>query len=54
MVKEDDVLDKYYKIGDKIKKKLNIKQHSIPVYDETQIKAKVREFGGKIKTNFFR
>ena len=51
MVKEDDVLNKYYKIWDKIKKKLNIKYHSMPVYDETYIKAKVREFVGKIKTN---
>ena len=24
----------------------------MPVYDETYIKAKVREFDGKIKTNF--
>ena len=52
MVKEDDVLNKYYNIWDKIKKKLNIKYHSMPVYDETYIKAKVREFDGKIKTNF--
>ena len=52
MVKEDDVLNKYYKRWDKIKKKLNIKYHSMPVYDETYIKAKVREFDGKIKANF--
>ena len=52
MVKEDDVLNKYYKCWDKIEKKLNIKYHSMPVYDETYIKAKVREFDGKIKTNF--
>ena len=52
MVKEDDVLDKYYKNGDNIKKKVSIKYHSMPVYDETYIKAKVREFDGKIKTNF--
>ena len=35
MVKDDIVLDKYNKIWDKIKEKLNIKFHSIPVYDET-------------------
>ena len=52
MVKEDDVLNKYYKCWDKIEKKLNIKYHSMPVYDETYIKAKVREFDGKIKANF--
>ena len=52
MVKDDNMLDKYNKIWDKIKEKLNIKFHSMPVYDETYIKAKVREFDGKIKTNF--
>ena len=31
---------------------LNIKFHSMPVYDENYIKAKVREFNGVIKTNF--
>ena len=52
MVKDDNVLDKYSKIWDKIKEKVNIKFHSIPVYDETYIKVKVREFDGVIKTNF--
>ena len=51
MVKDDNVLDKYNKIWDKIKNKLNIKFHSMPVY-KTYIKAKVREFNGVIKTNF--
>ena len=31
---KDNVLDKYNKIWDKIKKQLNIKFHSMPVYDE--------------------
>ena len=30
---------------------LSIKLYSEPVYDQTYIKAKVREFDGKIKTN---
>ena len=51
MVKDDSVLNKYNDIWDKIKEKLNIKFHRILVYDETYIKAKVREFYGKIKTN---
>ena len=51
MVKDDNVLDKYNKIWSKIKEKLkNTKFRSMP--DETHIKAKVREFNGKIKTNF--
>ena len=52
MVKVDDVLDKYNEIWDKIKEKLNFKFHSMPAYDETYVKAKVREFDGVIKTNF--
>ena len=52
LIKEDDVLDKYNEIWNKIKKTLNTKFHSMPVYDEKYIKAKVREFNGAIKTNF--
>ena len=40
------------KFGVRLKKTLKIKFHSMPVYDETYIKVKVREFDGKIKTNF--
>ena len=49
--KDDDLLGKYNEIWDKIKGKLNIEFHSMPVYDEKYIKAKVREFNGVIKTN---
>ena len=49
---DDDVLDKYNEIWDKIKETLSIKFHSMPVYDEQYIKAKVREFNGVSNTNF--
>ena len=52
VIKDDSVLDKYNEIWDKIKETLNIKFHSMPVYDEKYIKVKVREFNGAIKTNF--
>ena len=51
IAKYDNVLDKYNKIWDKIKEKLNNKFHSMPVYDGKYIKAKVREFDCKIKLN---
>ena len=51
VIKDSDVLDKYNEIWDKIKTDLNIKFHSMPVYDEKYIKAEVREFNGVIKTN---
>ena len=52
LIKDDNVLDKYNEIWSVIKNKLGIKLHSEPVYDQTYIKTKVREFDGKIKTNF--
>ena len=52
VIKDDDVLDKYNEIWDKIKETLSIKFHSMPVYDEKYIKAKIREFNDVIKTNF--
>ena len=51
-IKNDNVLDKCNEIWDKIKEALTIKFHSIPVYNEKYIKAKVGEFNGVIKTNF--
>ena len=52
MVKDDNMLDKYNKIWNVIKNKLKIKFHSKPVYDRKNLKVKVREFDGVIKTNF--
>ena len=52
MAKDTNVLDKYNEIWDKIKNNLSIQFLSMPVCDETYIKSKVREFDGKIKTNF--
>ena len=52
IIKDDDVLDKYIEIWDKIKETLSIKFHSTPIYGENYIKAKVREFDCVVKTNF--
>ena len=52
IVKDNDALDKYNEIWDKINKRLNIKFHGTLVYNEKYIKVKVREFEGVIKTNF--
>ena len=48
MIEDDRVLVKYNEIWNKIKKTLNIKFHSMPVYDEKYIKAKVNEFNGVV------
>ena len=52
VIKDDDALDKYNEIWDKIKNTLSIKFHSMSVYDKKYIKAKAREFNGVNKTNF--
>ena len=50
VTKDDDVLVKYNKIWNKVKKDLNIKLHGMPFYDGKYMKVKVREFNGVIKT----
>ena len=52
MIKDDKVWDKYDKIWNVIKDKLNIKLHSEPVHEYKYLRTKVREFDGVIKTNF--
>ena len=52
LIKDNEVWDKYDKIWDVIKGKLDIKFHSEPVYEYKYLQAKVREFNGMIKTNF--
>ena len=53
MIKDDNVLEKFNEIWNKVKKTLNIKLPSMPVYDEKYIKAKVKEFNGLVNTNFW-
>ena len=52
LIKDDEMWDKYDKIWDVIKNKLNIKFHTEPVYEYKYLKTKLREFNGEIKTNF--
>ena len=48
--KDDQVWNKYNKIWDVIKNKINIKFQSEPLYEYKYVKSKVREFNGVIKT----
>ena len=52
LVRDDNLLDRYNEILSTIKKTLKMKFHSMHIYDEKYIKAKVREFNGAIKTKF--
>ena len=47
-----ELWEKYEQIWDVTENKLSIKYHSKPIYERKYLKAKVREFYGKIKTNF--
>ena len=47
------VLVKYNELWNKIKKALNIKFDSMPVYDEKLIKATIKEFNGVVNINFW-
>ena len=51
MITDDEVWDKYNKVWDVIKDKLDIKFHIEPVYEYKYLKAKVSESDGMIKTN---
>ena len=50
---KDEVWEEYQNMWDVIKYKLGIKFHSEPVYEYKYLKAKVREFNGVTKTNFW-
>ena len=51
-IKDDNVLFRYNEIWNKIKKTLNIRFHSQPIYDEKYIKTKVKTFDYVINTFF--
>ena len=52
LIKNSEVWEKYEVIWNVIKNKLNIRFHGQPIYENKNLKVKVREFDGKIKTNF--
>ena len=51
-IEDDKHLLKYNEIWNKIKKALNIRFHSQPIYDEKYIKTKVKTFNNVINTAF--
>ena len=53
LIRDNEVWEKYEKIWYVIKNKLSIKFHREPIYEQKNLKARVREFDGVIKTNFW-
>ena len=50
-IEDESVHSRYNEIWNKIKKTLNIKLHSRPIYDDKYIKTKVKTFNGVINTH---
>ena len=53
MIEDDSILVKHNETWNNVKNTLNIKFHSMPVYHEKYIKAKMKEFNGVVNTNFW-
>ena len=51
-IEDESVYLKYNEIWNKIKRTLNIRFHSQPIYDDKCIKTKVKTFNGVINTPF--
>ena len=52
VIKDDELLEKYNEIWEKVKNILKKEFDSEPVYNEKYLKAKIRSYNGKINTNF--
>ena len=52
LIKDDELLEKYDKILEKVKSSLKKEFDSEPVYNEKYLKAKIKFYNGKINTNF--
>ena len=51
-MKDDELLQKYNEIWEKVKNSLKKEFDSEPVYNEKYLKAKIKSYNGKINTNF--
>ena len=52
MIKDDELLEKYNEIWEKVKNIFKKEFDSEPVYNEKYLKAKIQAYNGKINTNF--
>ena len=52
LIKDDELLGKFYEIWEKIEKSTKREFGSEPVYHEKYLKAKIKSCNGKINTNF--
>ena len=52
LIKGDELIEKYNEVWEKVKNIIKKEVDSEPVCNEKYIKAKVKSYNGKIKTNF--
>ena len=52
LIKDDELLEKYNEIWEKVKNNLKKEFDSEPVYNEKYLKAKIKSYNGEINTNF--
>ena len=52
LIRDDELLEKYNEIWEKVKNFLNNDFDSEPIYNEKYLKAKIKSCNGKINTNF--
>ena len=53
LIKDDELLEKYNEIWEKVKNNLKKEFDSEPVYNEKYLKAKMKSYNEKINTNFY-
>ena len=53
LIKDDELLEKYNEIWEKVKNNLKKEFDSEPVYNEKYLKAKIKSYNGKINTSFY-
>ena len=52
LIPDDELLEKYNEIWEKVKDSLKREFGSKPVYNKKDLKAKIKSYNGKINTNF--
>ena len=53
LIKDDELLEKYSEIWEKVENGLKKELDNEPVYNEKYLKAKIKSYNEKINTNFY-
>ena len=53
LIKDEQLLEKYNEIWQKVKNSIKKEFYSEPVYDQKYLKAKIKSYNGKINIDFY-